>query len=126
MGAGIDFPHGISVWRDRKGTQASPYNPDRPVAGDWNPELTVPLSRGYLAPSSSARRAEATRQQIAEELSLFFADEVDVARGDRISVGGTAEGGGEAYYVNLRPRADENPFTGDLLAMEIFLDYTEG
>ncbi len=127
MGAGIEYPHGISVWRDRKGTTANPYNPDRPVKGDWNPELTIQLHEGDLAPSSTAtRRTTATRQQIAEELSLYFADEVDVVRGDRIRVGGTAEGGGDAYFVNLRPRADRNPFTGDLLAMEIFLDYTEG
>jgi hypothetical protein len=125
VGGGIEFPHGLTVWRDRRATTASPYNPARP-AGDWDPELTIPLEQAFVSSSSATSRATATRQQIAEEKSLFLATPQDVARGDRIRVGGTLEAGGDVYFVNLRPTADTNPWTGDVLVQEIPLDYTEG
>jgi hypothetical protein len=59
--------------------------------------------------------------------SLFCADPaVDVKPRDRIRVGGTEEGGGVEYFVNVRPGASPNPFTGSELGIEIPLDGTEG
>ena len=126
MGGGIEFPHGQTVWRDRRGTTVNPANPARPLPGDWDPELTIPLEQAFLSSSTATARPSATRQQLAEEKSLFLAREADVRKGDRIRVGGTAQGGGDIYQVNLRPAADRNPFTGDVLAQEIPLDYVEG
>lgn len=126
MGGGISFPHGQTVHRDRRGTAANPYNPARPTEADWNPELTIPLAEAFVASSTSTARPSATRAQIAEEKSLFLAVVADVQRGDRIRVGGTLEGGGDEYFVHVRPTADGNPFTGDMLAQEIPLELTEG
>lgn len=126
MGGGISFPDGQTVHRDRRGTATNPYNPARPTDAAWNPALTIQLEEAFVGSSTSTARQSATRAQIAEEKSLFLAEAADVKPGDRIRVGGTLEGGGDEYFVRVRPTADVNPFTGDMLAQEIPLEYTEG
>ena len=127
MGAGVEFPYGATVYRDRKGTAANPYNPDRPVPGAWNPALTIEIEGAYIGASSSTLRSSATRQQVTTEKSLYLDAVRDVRKGDRIRLGGTVEAPGEhVYFVHVNPVAEPSPFTGDLLSMEIPLEMTEG
>jgi hypothetical protein len=117
----MEFPFGVTVYRDRRKQVPDPYNPALTTAGDWDPEQTVELEQAFVASSSSTSVSDATRSQLLTSKSLFLSDpEADVRPGDRIRVG-AAE-----YFVHVRPEADVNPFTGWQPAVEIPLELVEG
>ena len=117
----MEFPHGESVTRERRLPVTDPYDPGATVPGSWSDPLDVLVLHGaFVASSSSTAPANATRTQILTAKSLYAAPDVDVRAGDRI------RRGGETYYVNARPEADTNPFTGWQPVVEIPLDMSEG
>jgi len=115
------FRHGQTVYRDRRRLIEDPYNPDSTTEGDWDPALTVELKNSFVASSSSASLANATRVQILTSKSLYLSDPTaDVRARDRI------RSGTDEYIVEARPAADINPFTGWQPAVEIPLTLVEG
>ena len=129
----MEFPGGETVVRERRQPVIDPYNPDARVPGSWEDPLAyLELEEAFIASSSSTAPLDATRSQILTEKSLYLTDpDADVRAGDRVRRGGS-EGedgvwrGGEVLYVNVRPAADTNPFTGWQPVVEIPLDMTEG
>lgn len=133
----MEFPFGEQVVRERRQPVQDPYDPGNPasqVPGSWEDPLAYLVVEGaFVASSSSSAPVDATRSQILTEKSLYCTDpSVDVQPRDRIRRGGTLDedtgtwSGGEVLYVNVRPAADTNPFTGWQPAVEIPLDMTEG
>lgn len=129
----MEFPFGEQVVRERRQLVIDPYDPGTSVPGSWEATLTyLELDSAFIASSSSTAPLDATRSQILTEKSLYLTDpDADVRAGDRVRRGGS-EGedgiwrGGEVLYVNVRPSADTNPFTGWQPIVEIPLDMTEG
>lgn len=129
----MEFPFGEQVVRERRQPVIDPYDPDTSVPGSWGDPLDyLKVEQAFVASSSSTAPVDATRSQILTEKSLYCTEpSADVQPGDRIRRGGTqgADGiwrGGEVLYVNVRPTADTNPFTGWQPAVEIPLDMSEG
>lgn len=129
----MEFPFGEQVVRERRQLVIDPYDPGAPVPGSWGDPLTyLELDGAFIASSSSTAPLDATRSQILTEKSLYLTDpDADVRAGDRVRRGGSKGGdgiwrGGEVLYVNVRPAADTNPFTGWQPVVEIPLDMTEG
>jgi len=129
----MDFPFGERVLRERRQPIVDPYDPGATVPGSWGDPLAYfEINSAFVASSSSVAPVDATRAQILIAKSLYCTDPlVDVQPGDRIRRGGTRglDGiwrGGEVLYVNVRPSADTNPFTGWQPVVEIPLDMTEG
>ena len=130
----MEFPFGEQVVRERRQPVTDPYDPGTQVPGSWEgPVAYLELEQAFVASSSSTALVDATRSQILTEKSLYCTDpSVDVQAGDRIRRGGTFDedtetwSGGEVLYVNVRPAADTNPFTGWQPVVEIPLDMTEG
>lgn len=118
----MEFPNGETVTRERRKPVVDPYDPTSSVPGSWEDPLdALTLEQAFVAASSSTAPVDATRSQILTEKSLYLTDpDADVQPGDRI------RRGGEIYYVNSRPAADMNPFTGWRPVVEIPLDMTEG
>jgi hypothetical protein len=118
----MEFPFGETVVRERRVPVIDPYDPGASVPGSWDDPLAyLDLEGAFVASSSSTAPVDATRAQILTEKSLYLTDpDADVQPGDRI------RRGGEIYYVNSRPAADMNPFTGWRPVVEIPLDMTEG
>lgn len=118
----MEFPFGELVVRERRQMVTDPYDPGAQVPGSWDDPLDVlPLEQAFVASSSSVAPVDATRRQVLTEKSLYCTDpNVDVQVGDRI------RRGTELFYVNARPAADTNPFTGWRPAVEIPLDMSEG
>lgn len=112
----MQFPHGETVFRDRRPQIPDPYNPARTVPGEFEDGTTVTLSGCFVASSSSSNSGDATRNQILTSKSLYCAPGADVQAGDRIR---TASG---TWYVNVLSSADVNPFTGWQPAREVPLD----
>ncbi|WP_404474837.1 hypothetical protein [Microbacterium aerolatum] len=127
----MEFPFGETVVRERRMPVIDPYDPGASVPGSWGDPLAyLVLEQAFVASSSSTAPADATRSQILTEKSLYLTDPAaDVQPGDRIRRGGTLAGtwtGGEVLYINVRPAADTNPFTGWQPVVEIPLDMAEG
>ncbi|WP_431785376.1 hypothetical protein [Microbacterium maritypicum] len=130
----MEFPGGETVVRERRQPVIDPYNPDARVPGSWEDPLAyLELVEAFVASSSSTAPLDATRSQILTEKSLYLTNpSADVKPRDRIRRGGTLDedtgvwSGGEVLYVNVRPAADTNPFTGWQPVVEIPLDMTEG
>lgn len=123
------FPHGETVFRDRRASIPDPYNPDRIIPGDFDPDLTIELSEAFVASSSSTAPQDATRSQILTTKSLYLSEPgADVLPGDRIRVGGVIDDfdTGVAYMVEVVPVADVNPFTGWQPVLEVPLENAEG
>lgn len=118
----MEFAFGESIVRERRPQIADPYNPTKTIPGPWTGTLsTLAIDGAFISSSSSVAPVDATRRQVLTDKSLYCADpEVDVRVGDRI------RRGDEIFYVNARPAADVNPFTGWQPALEIPLDMTEG
>lgn len=118
----MEFPFGETVVRERRGMVPDPYDPGALVPGSWGDPLDVLAIEGaFVASSSSTAPVDATRSQILTEKSLYCTDPaVDVQPGDRI------RRGTEVFYVNARPAADTNPWTGWQPVVEIPLDESEG
>lgn len=128
----MEFPFGELVVRERRQSVTDPYDPGAQVPGSWEDPLAyLPLDGAFVASSSSTAPVDATRSQILTEKSLYLTDpQADVRAGDRIRRGGVLDAGvwsgGDVLYVNVRPAADTNPFTGWQPVVEIPLDMTEG
>lgn len=136
----MEFPFGEQVVRERRQPVIDPYDPGASVPGSWEDPLDYLVIGGpdvpdsaFVASSSSTAPLDATRSQILTEKSLYLTDpNADVQAGDRIRRGGTLDedtqtwSGGDVLYVNVRPAADTNPFTGWQPVVEIPLDMTEG
>ncbi|WP_431863020.1 hypothetical protein [Microbacterium algeriense] len=130
----MEFPGGETVVRERRQPVTDPYNPAAQVPGSWEDPLAyLELKEAFVASSSSTAPVDATRSQILTEKSLYCTEpSVDVHPGDRIRRGGILDEdtgtwwGGEVLYVNVRPAADTNPFSGWQPVVEIPLDMTEG
>lgn len=128
------FVAGERVVRERRQPVTDPYDPSTQVPGSWGDPLDyLVLEQAFVASSSSVSPADATRHQILTEKSLYLTDPAaDVQPGDRIRRGGVLDegagawAGGEVLYVNVRPAADTNPFTGWQPVVEIPLDMDEG
>ncbi len=118
----MEFPFGESVTRERRKPIIDPYDPDSTVPGSWDDALDIiALPGAFIASSSSTDTGDATRSQILTAKSLYASNpDVDVRAGDRV------RRGTEVFYVNARPEADTNPWTGWRPAVEIPLDMTEG
>lgn len=118
----MEFPFGEQVVRERRMPIIDPYDPGAAVPGSWGDPLDVLVLEGaFVASSSSTAPLDATRSQILTEKSLYLTDpHADVLAGDRI------RRGAEVLYVNVRPTADTNPFTGWQPVVEIPLDMSEG
>lgn len=118
----MEFPFGEQVTRERRQPVVDPYDPGASVPGSWDDPLdTLALELAFIASSSSDAPLDATRSQVLTEKSLYCTDpDVDVQVGDRI------RRGLQVYYVNARPEADMNPFTGWRPTVEIPLDMSEG
>ena len=130
----MEFPFGELVVRERRMPVVDPYDPDTMVPGSWGDPLAyLVLEQAFVASSSSTAPTSATRAQILTEKSLYLTDPAaDVQPGDRIRRGGVLDvdsgvwSGGDVLYVNVRPAADTNPFTGWQPVVEIPLDMNEG
>ena len=130
----MEFPGGEQVVRERRQPVTDPYDPDTLVPGSWDdPLVYLPLEQAFVASSSSTAPVDATRSQILTKKSLYLTDPAaDVRPGDRIRRGGVLDedtgvwSGGDVLYVNVRPAADTNPFTGWRPVVEIPLDVSEG
>lgn len=118
----MEFPFGETVVRERRRPVIDPYDPGTSVPGSWDDPLDVLTIEGaFVASSSSTAVTDATREQILTDKSLYCTDpNVDVRAGDRI------RRGADVFYVNSRPEADRNPFTGWQPVVEIPLDMSEG
>ncbi|MGX1932046.1 hypothetical protein [Microbacterium resistens] len=118
----MEFPFGETVVRERRRPVEDPYDPGTQVPGSWDDPLdTLTIDQVFIASSSSTAPLDATRSQILTEKSLYCNDpDVDVLPGDRI------RRGSEVFYVNVRPSADTNPFSGWQPVVEIPLDMKEG
>lgn len=129
----MQFSSGEQVVRERRQPVTDPYDPGAQVPGSWeDPLLYLELEDAFVASSSSTSPVDATRSQILTDKSLYCTEpSVDAQAGDRVRRGGTKgeDGiwrGGEVLYVNVRPTADTNPFTGWQPVVEIPLDMSEG
>ncbi|MBT2473307.1 hypothetical protein J7E68_01625 [Microbacterium sp. ISL-103] len=130
----MEFPFGEQVVRERRQPVTDPYDPDTQVPGSWeDPVAYLDLEDAFVASSSSRAPGDATRSQILTEKSLYLTDpHADGRAGDRVRRGGTLDeiagtwSGGDVLYVNVRPTADVNPWTGWQPAIEIPLDMSEG
>ncbi|ALX66833.1 hypothetical protein [Microbacterium sp. XT11] len=130
----MEFPFGEQVVRERRQPVIDPYDPGAQVPGSWGDPLDyLVLEQAFVASSSSTAPVDATRHQILTDKSLYLTDpDADVRPGDRIRRGGVLDeqtgvwSGGEVLYVNVRPAADTNPFTGWQPVVEIPLDMSEG
>lgn len=129
----MQFSSGEQVVRERRQPVTDPYDPGAQVPGSWeDPLLYLELEDAFVASSSSTAPVDATRSQILTDKSLYCTEpSVDVLAGDRVRRAGTrgVDGiwrGGEVLYVNVRPTADTNPFTGWQPTVEIPLDMSEG
>jgi hypothetical protein len=123
------FPSGQTVFRDRRPQVTSPTNPERTVEGSWDSDDVdiLEIQEAFVASSSSVAPASETRSEILTAKSLYVSDpDVDVKPRDRIRVGGTADGGGDEYFVKVIPESDTNPFTGWQPVKEIPLERTDG
>lgn len=117
----MDFPHGTTVYRDRRPQIPNPVRPGDTIAGDWAEATTVTILRAFVGPPSTASRQDATRTASTATAALYVTDPIaDIQIGDRIRcAAGT-------FYVNELPSALVNPFTGWQPAKEIPLDTTLG
>lgn len=122
----MDLPFGRSVYRLRAQSVEEPYSGE-PKPGDWREPLVREIPQAFVAQSSTAMVADATREQALEEKSLYCEPDTDLAKGDRVFVGtfvpplpegaGTVPVGtvmqGALYSIDgLPPEGDVNPFTG--------------
>jgi len=116
------------VYRWRRKPAANGYNPNRPTFGPWSEADVVVLEGAAVLSSSNHALRTADRDQALTAKSLFL-DEApgpgtDVRRGDGISL---SPGGDEPeFMVEVVPAVDVNPFTGDVLAVEIPLTGATG
>lgn len=123
---GMSFPFGRTVWRLRAGVVDDPYSEDE-VTGDWDHPTVIALPKSFIAQTSTALLATATRDQASESKSLFCDGELDVQKGDRVFDGtftpplpedateipaGTVFVGATYKIDGIPPTADTNPFTG--------------
>lgn len=136
----MEFPFGELVVRERRQLVTDPYDPDTQVPGSWGDPLDYLVIGGpdvpdpaFVASSSSTAPVDATRSQLLTEKSLYLTDpHADVQPGDRIRRGGLLDedagtwSGGDVLYVNVRPAADTNPWTGWQPVVEIPLEASEG
>lgn len=128
--AGMEFPGGQTVFRDRRALDDNRYNPgaDKRI-GDWAPELSIVLPNAFIDRSSGIAPVDATRSQILTSQSLYLGDTTrDVIPKDRIRVGGTIDdldSGRIVGYVDVHPDAPVNPW-GGLSVLEIPLNLSEG
>lgn len=103
----MDFPHGVTVYRDRRKQIPNPARPGTTIPGDWANVDTITIPDAFVGSASASAMADATRTESTVTKSLYCTDPaVDVTIGDRIRTGGLT------YYVNALPAADINPFTG--------------
>lgn len=103
----MSFPHGRTVKRLRAKRVASPYNPSKTVAANWDDPDVIPIPGAFVAQTSTSRLGNATREQAVESKSLFCSGDVDVRKGDRIRIGD------DVYTIDgIPPAADSNPWTG--------------
>jgi hypothetical protein len=119
------FPHGRTVWRLRAGLTDDPYSGEQ-VPADWEHPILLALPKSFIAQTSTALLATATRDQASESKSLFCDGALDVQKGDRIFDGtftpplpesatsipaGTVFVGATYQIDGIPPAADTNPFT---------------
>ena len=123
------FPHGQTVFRDRRALALDEYSGEQTRSGDWDPSLTIALEGAWVASSSSSATSDASRSQVLTAKSLYLTDPAaDVQPLDRIRDGGTAEDldSGTHYAVEVVPEADTNPFTGWQPVKEVPLENVRG
>lgn len=117
----MNFPHGRTVYRLRPKSVDDPYNPGHPILGDWADPDELAIPQAFVAQTSTSLLGDATREQAIEAKSLFCDGDFDVAKGDRIRVGG------DLYTIDgIPPAADTNPFTGWTPPREIPLTRSVG
>ena len=122
----MTFPFGGTVWRLRGGMVEDEYSGDM-VPGDWANPTILALPKSFIAQTSTALLATATRDQASESKSLFCDGAFDVQKGDRVFDGtftpplpanatsipsGTVFVGATYKIDGIPPAADTNPFTG--------------
>lgn len=123
----MTFAYGEDVLRDRRRPIADPYNPDRTTVPGWGGLAdadidTITIEGVYIDSTSANALPDAMRSEQQITKSLYSQDRtIDVKTGDRIR---TADG--EAFYVNVRPARDVNPFTGWAPGVEIPLSGVQG
>ncbi len=116
----MDFGHGATVYRQRARQVLDPYS-QKPIPADWTNPDELALDGAFVASSSTAVTATATRTQVLEAKSLYLDDpDADVREGDRIRVGGLI------YTIDGFPAADMNPFTGWQPVRELPLTRSKG
>ena len=114
------FPFGQQVVRERRKRIPDPYNPDETTDGPWDDPDELEIPGAFVASSSSADVASATRSQVLTAKSLYCEPTADVLVGDRIRAGAAV------YQVDAKPEADTNPFTNWQPVQEIPLEEVSG
>lgn len=119
------FPYGRTVWRLRGGPEWDEYS-ETYKPEDWEHPILLALPKSFIAQTSTALLATATRDQASESKSLFCDGALDVQKGDRIFDGtftpplpesataipaGTVFVGATYQIDGIPPAADTNPFT---------------
>lgn len=117
----MDFPHGVTVLRDRRLQVPDPNNPQRTIPGPWSTAVTVTLQNAFIASASSASIRDGNRQQILTAKSLYCQPDADVRDGDRVRAPD-----GYVGYVHVIPSGDTNPFTGWRPVVEVPLEEARG
>ena len=117
----MDFPHGVTVIRDRRPQIPNPYNPASTVPGSWDDAESITIERAALMATSTSAVSDGVRSSTASGFSLYCSDpNADVQVGDRIRAAGMT------LYVNALPSSPMNPFTGWQPVREVPLDHTLG
>ena len=79
----MSFPFGRTAWRLRAGLVEDEYS-GLMVPGDWDHPTVLALPGSFIAHTSTALLATATRDQASESKSLFCDGAFDVRKGDRV------------------------------------------
>lgn len=108
------IPDSVTVLRDRRATEADPYNPGRtrPVAS-WDDAATAAIPGAWVGTPSISALNDPARSATDSVASLYCDAAADVQQGDRIRTGG------HAFIVGAVPMLAANPFTGWMPPLEI-------
>ena len=87
-----------------------------------------PIESGECSYATDVRRSTIMEDAMNERLQEYFQAALTPKPAEPANAGRVAIHKDDPLYkeLNLRPSADPNPFTGDVLVQEIPLDYTEG
>lgn len=101
----MEFPFGVSVFRQRPADVWDPISQTW-IKGDWSTPEEKEIEGAFVAQSSTAMLADATRTQALEAKSLYCPPDADIREGDRV------RHGTEVFTIDGIPSSDTNPFTG--------------